>query len=242
MLRGFQARLEALRDWEGPPARVSPGLHPVPPAAGGSRLPRWKLADADRLLLEALEILQASLSVPARGHGAAEAAGAEPLEARQVALARGHLEEARAHFIEALKILDGLRAKNRGDVEDDLRTRAVSLAELAEVELALGNLGSAAALYGEALSVQSRNEGAYNQYVLASTLGDLAEVLRKQGDMKGAENHLQRALQLGLKLCPVAPWATSSTAGCWPEPSSSWVRFRPRNVSLRRQPCTTGRR
>jgi tetratricopeptide (TPR) repeat protein len=68
------------------------------------------------------------------------------------------------------------------------------------VDSAQGDLSSAAALYAQAIALHEQNSGPYNQYLLALTLGDRAEVTRQAGDMETSERHLQQALQLA-KAC-----------------------------------------
>lgn len=197
MLRGFQARLEALQVWEGQRPEFRLASIRFRQRLADLSFHDESLADADRLLLEALELLRTGLTQQPGDQELQKQLALNLSKRGKVALARGHREEAYGHFTQALQLLDDPSVRRGWNEEDFLRTRAVSLAELAEVESALGHLERASALYTEALAVQSRNGGAYNQYVLASTLGDLSEVLRKQGDTRGAEEHLQRALQLG---------------------------------------------
>ncbi len=113
----------------------------------------------------------------------------------KVAIARDDQVKAREHFTEAISLMrrPGVMDDNK---EDDRRILAVSLTEMAELELVTGNLATAAVLSEHAFSLHMRNSGAYNQYLLAHTLCVRGEIAWKDGKPSDAEDYLQQALRL----------------------------------------------
>lgn len=154
------------------------------------------LAEADRLLLDALEELHVGLASQPKDEELLKELALNHSKRGKVALAQEHWEQARDHFSQSSVLLESPVLKDRKE-EDDRRTLAVSLSEQAEVDLSLGNLKAAASRYDRAISLHEQNSGTYNQYLLALTLCDRGEVARRADDVDTAERYFKRALELG---------------------------------------------
>jgi eukaryotic-like serine/threonine-protein kinase len=115
------------------------------------------LSEADRVLVEALhELRLASARWPGR-EGLQWLLPLNHSKRGKVALAQGRLQEARAHFLQAISLLEKLVAND--DSVSSTRTLAVSYAEQADLELEVGQISSASRLYDLALQRLERNDG-----------------------------------------------------------------------------------
>lgn len=155
-----------------------------------------KLSDSEAWLLGALNDVNQGLEEQPGDKKLLEQLALNHSKRGKVAMAMGHWEQARAHFNEALKLLRTQPAGS-SDVENDRRTLAVSLSELAELELAAGQLEDSARLFDQAIDLHQQNSGTYNEALLAFTRGLRGEVALKMGDRATAERHFEQALRLG---------------------------------------------
>jgi eukaryotic-like serine/threonine-protein kinase len=126
----------------------------------------------------------------------------------KVALAQGRLREARTHFMEAISLLKELVADDPS--VDSTRTLAISYAEQADLELAVGQVHEACRLYDLALAFLEHNDDIthskakrngdedpdYDRSILVQTLSQRANAARQAGDLRAAEGYLERALKL----------------------------------------------
>ncbi|WP_434387948.1 nSTAND1 domain-containing NTPase [Melittangium boletus] len=111
----------------------------------------------------------------------------------KVFLARGQFRQARGAFDEADALL---RPRPPGHGEDDhRRTRATSLAERAELELAEGHPEVALPLLSEAIDLLARNPGDYDQALLAEAWTSRAETAAALGDWTTAQRDAHAALK-----------------------------------------------
>ncbi|XXX77652.1 protein kinase [Sorangium sp. So ce134] len=122
-------------------------------------------------------------------------------------LASGRLELARGEFdrsvAELMKLVDL--------DTNDKRTLATSYSEQADVELELGDVPAAAALYEKALGLlQQLHEPGdasrrYNLTLLAQTSGTLGETARLSGDLRAAASRIEQARQIQEDLVRAEP-------------------------------------
>jgi tetratricopeptide (TPR) repeat protein len=196
VLQGYRQTLESLPAEERARQEVRLALIRVHQRLADLAFHNETLADAGLLLGAALEELRAGLARQADAQALREELALNHSKRGKVALARADWAASRDHFTQALALLEtpGVKSDN---AENFRRTLAVSLTELAEVDSAQGDLKGAAARYDRAISLHEQNSGAYNQYVLALTLGDRAEVAHRAGDTEAAERYVRRALHLG---------------------------------------------
>jgi tetratricopeptide (TPR) repeat protein len=154
------------------------------------------LAEAETWLLRALKDIRLGLAHQPGEKELLEQLALNHSKLGKVAMALGHWEQARAHINESLRLL-----KTPGSSSDDAvnhrRTLAVTLSELAELELAAGKLAASAALFDEAISLHEQNNGTYNKALLALTRGFRGEVAHRTGDLATAERQFERARLLG---------------------------------------------
>jgi eukaryotic-like serine/threonine-protein kinase len=113
----------------------------------------------------------------------------------KAAWGRGSLEDARSCFAESVRVLKGPGGES-DDPEDDWRTLAVSLTELAGAESELGNREAALALFDEAVALHEKNAEAYNETLLALTLAARGSAALRTGELHAAQKDLNRALQV----------------------------------------------
>lgn len=115
----------------------------------------------------------------------------------KVEMARGNWERARAHFEESIALLEPSWSSNPRDLTDGVRSFAVSLAELGELELAAGHLPRAARLFDRAIVLHAfiAKDSSYSSALLALALAHRAEVSLADGDVDAAERMLTEALQ-----------------------------------------------
>jgi tetratricopeptide (TPR) repeat protein len=114
----------------------------------------------------------------------------------KVEQAQGQLDQACAHFAEAVRVLE-LPELKTDDPVDDRRTLAVSDSELAGCEFSAGRWSAAAALLDTAIQLHEQNGESYNKALLAEVLGMRGDVARAAGETDAARGFLERALRLG---------------------------------------------
>lgn len=111
----------------------------------------------------------------------------------KVALARGHLEDARREFAAARALQEF--GFDESDA-DERRTLATSYSEEAELALALGEPGRAAGLHERAIALLAQNGGDYDRSLQALTRTQYAHAARLAGSLDDAAAQLDRALAL----------------------------------------------
>jgi len=161
------------------------------------------LARAEGFLSTALEEIRQGLEHQPENTGLLFQLGLNHSKRGKVALARGRPEEARHLFEEALALFKRLPPAE--DPEDDRRTLATSYLEMADLELVSGRATEAAALYDHSIQQLEQNHDAYDQSLLAEALCARGEAARRAGDLKAAESHLERALDLEKPLVTADP-------------------------------------
>ncbi len=194
MLQSFQEKLEALRSQAGTRPEIRLALIQFQQRLADLAFHDESLDAADSHLLQALEHLQAGLADQPQSRDLRKQLAFNHSKRGKVAQARARLSEAHGYFTQALTVFGSLEAKP-SEEEDDRRSMAVSLAEMAGLELELGLPNDAAEHLDRAISYHQQNSGLYNQYVLAVLLGDRAEVERKVGTLEAAGQYLEKALQ-----------------------------------------------
>jgi len=186
---------------------------------------RGRLADAEPLLVEALEtlppnhreaaerrtVISTTLAHVRRARG--DAAGAEALYREVLATRLAVWGEEHPEVANALVNLAGALSDQRRYPEAEMRFRdglemrrklqgethpdfALDLGAFAELKRRAGDLDSAARLYSQALKLQ-RQAFPQRHFRLVGTLLGLAEVLLQQGRVEGAEPLLREAVATG---------------------------------------------
>jgi tRNA A-37 threonylcarbamoyl transferase component Bud32/tetratricopeptide (TPR) repeat protein len=194
MLQGYQETLESLPENERQQPKVLLTLIRVLQRRADLAFHNGPLAEADSLLVEALEELRTGLTYRPEDWELREELALNHSKRGKVELAKSRWDEALGHFIKAQTLLEELGVKSGEDEEDYWRTLAVSLSERAEAELELGRLRDAAERYERAIALHRQSRGAYTQYLLALTLGDRSEVARRSGEPEAEERFLREAL------------------------------------------------
>ena len=202
LLRGFHKALNALPEEEHQRRDVRLASIRVAHKLGDVAYYNGTLAEADTWLRGALSILRLGLAQQPADKEFLEELGLNHSKRGKVAMAHGHWEAARTEFNQALRLLpppDSLTGTDE-DMQNLRRTFAVSLSELAELELLASNLKGSADLFAEASRLHEQNRGTYNntynEALLALTLGFRGEVAHKAGDPATAARHVERALGL----------------------------------------------
>ncbi|RYZ18058.1 MAG: serine/threonine-protein kinase PknK, partial [Myxococcaceae bacterium] len=159
-----------------------------------------RLSDAEAYLGSARRDIDAGLARTPHDGGLLLQLGLNHSKLGKVVWARGRWQEARKFFQDSLVLLKP--SENESDSVDSRRSEAVSLAEMAELELANQQLGTAVELYGRAIAlhasnVEATNGANYNKAMLALTLAARAEGARKGRDFSRSQEDLERALHLG---------------------------------------------
>ncbi|GHH02648.1 serine/threonine-protein kinase [Comamonas sp. JC664] len=162
------------------------------------------LASAERKLVEALAEIRMGLLLEPEGSAFHEALGLNYSKLGKVEMARGRWANARALFLESIALLEHWPSAP-GALTDHLRSLAVSLSELAELELAAGDLPRAAQLFDRARALHAHiaKDSSYSSALLALVLAHRAEVSLAGGDPVGAESLLTEALSL-VRACVAA--------------------------------------
>ena len=154
------------------------------------------LAKASRHLDEALEELRAALAQRPEDGELLELLALNHSKRGKVEQARGHVDQACAHFAEAVRGLERPGVVSEA-TENGRRTLAVSDTELAECEFAVGRWKAAATLLDKAIQLHEQNGASYNKALLAQVLGMRGDVARAAGETDAARKFLERALDLG---------------------------------------------
>ena len=194
LLLGYQATLESLPEQEHQRPEVLLALIGVRHRLADLSFHNEPLDQAEARLLRARWELDGARAQWPWNSEFQEESGLNHSKLGKAALAQGRWMGARDHFVRALAELEGLGV-GRGGEENARRTLAVSLAELAEVELVLGHLVEARTQYDRAISLHRQNTGPYSHYLLALTLSDRGEVERQTAGVKAAQPYLEEALQ-----------------------------------------------
>ncbi|WP_309895187.1 protein kinase domain-containing protein [Archangium sp.] len=162
------------------------------------------LAEASRYLDEALAELRAALAESPEDGELLELLALNHSKRGKVEQARGHLDQACAHFAEAVRGLERPGVVSEA-TENGRRTLAVSDSELAECEFAAGRWNDAATLLDKSIELHEQNGESYNKALLAQVLGMRGDVARAAGKTDAARKFLARALRLGESSSREAP-------------------------------------
>ncbi|WP_426755897.1 protein kinase domain-containing protein [Myxococcus sp. Y35] len=156
------------------------------------------LAGAERRLKEALADIRMGHLLEPGGSRFHEFLGLNYSKQGKVEMARGQWEKARALFTESIALLEHWPS-NPGTWVDHLRSLAVSISELAELELAAGDLPLAAQHFDRARALHAyiAKKSSYSSALQALVLAHRAEVALASGDLDAAEPLLVEALTLG---------------------------------------------
>lgn len=152
------------------------------------------LARADGFLEEALVEIRRGGERSSAGGDIGRLLALNHSKRGKVALARGRYEEARAHFADALRLLE--LPGGRGGGADDRRTLATSYSEQADLAMELGRTEEAAPLYDRAVALLEQNDSAYDRSILALALCSRGEAARRAGELPVASSRLGRALEI----------------------------------------------
>ncbi|SEK95787.1 Serine/threonine protein kinase [Stigmatella aurantiaca] len=204
MLNGFQKSMKPLLSWarelpEGQRMEIKL-LHRLGDLASHDA----RLVDAEGHLGEAESLLRAALEARPWDRALLRLWALNRSKRGKVAWAQGHREDARSSFTEAVRMLEGPGGQS-DDPEDDRRTLAVSLAELAGVELELGNPDTAAAWLDRAIVLHAQNPNAYNETLLALTLTARGSAALQTGSLLAAQGYLEQAFQVAQRSRAHAP-------------------------------------
>ncbi|ATB51346.1 serine/threonine protein kinase [Corallococcus macrosporus DSM 14697] len=156
------------------------------------------LASAERGLLKSLDNVRRGELLEPVGRSFQFDLGLIHSKLGKVEMARGNWERARVHFEESIALLEPSWSSNPQDLTDGVRSFAVSLSELGELELAVGHLPRAAQLFDRAIVLHAfiARGSSYSSALLALTLAHRAEVSLAQGDPDAAERMLHAALRM----------------------------------------------
>jgi serine/threonine protein kinase/tetratricopeptide (TPR) repeat protein len=160
------------------------------------------LANAERLFTQAAEMIEGGRARWPEHGGLLALLALNHSKQGKIALARGQLAHARAHFAGALALMEpGLDQTS----DDSRRTLATSYTEQAELELEWGNLDAALRLYDKSLALLARNSGDYDDSLKAVTLAQSGGAARRAGDMTDAAARIERALAVQWALAETNP-------------------------------------
>ncbi|AKJ02441.1 serine/threonine protein kinase [Archangium gephyra] len=198
LLQGFQQTLDSLSKEEQRRPEVRLTIIKVAQRLGDISYYDDTLAEAETWLLRAREHIRQGLDLHPGDEELLEQLALNHSKRGKVAMALGHWEEARVLLNESLGLLEtsGPSGNDEKSQENHRRTLAVTLSELAELELAAGNLEESARLSDQAISLHGKNRGIYNEALLALTGGFRGEVALKMGDLPTAERQFEQALRL----------------------------------------------
>ncbi|WXH29825.1 Serine/threonine-protein kinase PknD [Myxococcus stipitatus] len=124
----------------------------------------------------------------------------------KVDMAAGRIARARARFSDALEYFEAQRVMPSASVSvDENRSSAVSLSEMAELELSEGRLDKAIELFAQALPLFSLKDTTYGDTLKAQALANQAEALRRAGRLDEARHGLSEAVALARSEVEVKP-------------------------------------
>nr|WP_255203549.1 serine/threonine-protein kinase [Myxococcus sp. AM011] len=112
----------------------------------------------------------------------------------KVDMAAGRLVQARARFQQSIEYFEAQRAISPNSIDGD-RDSAVSMGELAELELVEGRVDEALRWFGKSLPLFSRTDPDYGATLHAQALAHQAEALRRAGRLADARLLLDEAVE-----------------------------------------------